>query len=196
MKSAYRNFRFQTLVALAFLGLCAILGGFFPTTAKADETQGAKTMIIYYSWSGNTKSIANLIHQKVGGDIVELELGNPYPSDYNACTAQAKKDQQDGARPELKTQIRNLDRYDVIYLGYPNWWSSVPMPIATLLESYNFSGKTIIPFCSHGGGGLGRSVRDIAAYAPEATVKEALSVYGGGKSSLSEDIDEWLSKNK
>lgn len=152
-------------------------------------------MVIFYSWSGNTKSIAAQIHQKVGGDLIELELIKPYSTNYNTCLDEAKRDQERDARPELKTRIADMGQYDVIYLGYPNWWATIPMPIATLLESYDFTGKTIVPFCSHGGGRLGQSVTDIAKLAPQSTIKEALSVHYSGGSSLARDIEAWLRKN-
>ena len=155
-----------------------------------------KTLIIYFSWSGNTRSIAKTIQQKLGCDIVELELERPYSSDYNTCLDEAQRDQQNEARPKLKTKIENLARYDTILLGYPNWWASIPMPIATLLESYDFSGKTIAPFCSHGGGRLGQSLTAIAKLAPKSKLTPGLSVHYGGGSSLGRDIDKWLDKNK
>ena len=122
-------------------------------------------MVIFYSWSGNTRGIAAQIHKKVGGDLIELELVKPYSTNYNTCLDEAKRDQERGARPELKNRIPDMNQYDVVYLGYPNWWATIPMPIATLLETYDFTGKTIAPFCSHGGGRLGQSLTDIAKLA-------------------------------
>lgn len=194
MKTTRRNFIVSILAAGAVWGT-SICGGFSPKSAVAAETGRKNSVMIFYSWSGNTKAIAERIHQKVGGDMVELELVKPYSANYNTCIDEAKRDQEQGARPELKTKIANMDQYDVVYLGYPNWWASIPMPIATLLESYDFSGKTIAPFCSHGGGRLGQSITDIAKLAPGATVKEALSVHYGGDGSLPRDIDTWLRKN-
>ena len=107
---------------------------------------------------------------------------------------QAKQDQQKGARPELKTRIADMTRYDVIFLGYPNWWGTIPMPVASFLEQYDFSGKTIVPFVSSGGSGLGRSVDDITRLCPSASIAEGLSVRSSGGSSLSGDMDAWLKK--
>jgi len=186
---------FSILAAGAVLGGSALVGTSFPRNAAAAETGSKKTLIIFYSWSGNTKGIATQIHQKIGGDLVELELVRPYSSNYNTCLDEAKRDMERGARPELKTKIADMGQYDIVYLGYPNWWSTIPMPIATLLETYDFSGKIILPFCSHGGGRLGQSVTDIAKLAPKSTIKEALSVHSSGGGSLSRDIDAWLRKN-
>lgn len=183
------------LAAGAAIGGSVLLGGTFPKNAIAAEAGDKKSLVIFYSWSGNTRGVAAQIHQKVGGDLVELELTTPYSTNYNTCLDEAKRDQQQGARPELKTRIPDISRYDVVYLGYPNWWATIPMPIASLLEAYDFSGKTIAPFCSHGGGRLGQSVTDIAKLAPSARITEGLSVHYSGGSSLSRDIDSWLGKN-
>lgn len=176
---------------MKILACTAMLMSLTMGTAFAAE---GKTLVIYFSWSGNTKAIASQIHKKVGGDLVEIELVTPYSRDYNTVLDEAKRDQERNARPKLKTQIANTEQYDVVFLGYPNWWATIPMPIATLLEQYDFSGKTIIPFVSHGGGRLGQSVTDIAKLAPKSTIKEALSVHYGGGTSLSSDIDAWLRK--
>ena len=154
-----------------------------------------KALVIYFSWSGNTRGIARKLQEKLGCDIVELELERPYSRDYNTCLDEAQRDQEREARPALKTKIENLAQYDTILLGYPNWWASIPMPIATLLESYDFSGKTIAPFCSHGGGRLGQSLTAIAKLAPKSKLTPGLSVHYGGGSSLERDIDKWLAKN-
>ena len=101
-------------------------------------------------------------------------------------------------RPELttiKNRMQNMDEYDVILLGYPNWWASIPMPVASFLEKYDFSGKTIIPFCSHGGGRFGQSLTAIAKLAPDAAMGEGLSVHYSGGSALSGDVTAWLEAN-
>jgi len=162
--------------------------------AKPALAQERKILIAYFSWSGNTRGIARQIHQKVGGDLVEIELVKPYSSDYNTCLDEARRDQDNKARPELKTRVNNMTQYDVVFLGYPNWWSTIPMPIASFLEQYDFRGKTIVPFVSHGGGGLGQSVTDLAKLSPQSTIADALSVSFSGGSSLSIDIDTWLKK--
>ena len=195
MNTTRRGFVISMLAAGAAIGSLALLGGAFPKTAMAAEAGGKKALVVFYSWSGNTRGVAAQIHQKVGGDLMELELVTPYSTSYNTCLDEAKRDQQQDARPELKTRIPDIRQYDVVYLGYPNWWATIPMPIASLLESYDFTGKTIAPFCSHGGGRLGQSVTDIAKLAPQARITEGLSVHYGGGSSLARDIDTWLGKN-
>lgn len=165
------------------------MGCHFPAFAAPQHP-----LVVYFSWSGNTRGIARLLHQKVGGELVELELVKPYSRDYNTCLEQAKQDQQTGARPKLKTHITDMARYDVIFLGYPNWWGTMPVPVASFLEQYDFSGKTIVPFVSSGGSGLGRSVADITRLCPSATIAEGLAVRSSGGASLSGDMDAWLKK--
>lgn len=186
MKNTRRNLLKLTAASL----LTVSLGNAF-----AQVNNSRKTLIVFFSWSGNTRSIARQIHEKVGGDLVELELVRPYSSNYNTCLDEAKRDQERAARPELKTRIENIAQYDTILIGYPNWWATIPMPIATFLDQYDLSGKTILPFCSHGGGRLGQSVSDITKMEPRATVKEGLSVHYSGGRSLSTDIDTWLANN-
>lgn len=108
---------------------------------------------------------------------------------------QAQADQNVQARPALAAQVEGMERYDTIILGYPNWWASIPMPVATFLESYDFAGKTILPFCSHGGGRFGQSLTAIAKLVPDATLLDGLAVSYSGGSRLSEDVAQWLSQS-
>ena len=169
-------------------------------TAKKSGTgkvaDKGKTLIIYYSWSGNTRGVAREIAQQTGFDSIELELVKPYSSNYNTVLNEAQRDQHKQVRPTLKTKIapEKWAEYDTIILGYPNWWASIPMPIATLLETYDFSGKTIMPFCSHGGGRFGQSLTAIAKLAPKARLTEGLSVHYSGGNSLKKDVEKWLKK--
>ncbi len=157
--------------------------------------KGGKMLIAYFSWSGNTRGIAKEIQSQTGADIFEITLVHPYSRDYNTVLMEAQEDQHRQARPEISEHIQNMDEYDMILLGYPNWWASIPMPIASFLEEYDFSGKTIIPFCSHGGGRFGQSITAIAKLAPNAAIGEGLSVHYSGGSSLSRDVESWLKAN-
>lgn len=159
------------------------------------QSQRPNILIAYFSHGGNTKGIAQQIHQRVGGTLFEIETVTPYSRNYNAVLQEAQRDQRAFARPPLRTRVQNMAQYDVIILGYPNWWATIPMPIATFLESYDFSGKTIIPFCSHGSGRFGQSLTDIAKLAPNARYGDALSVQYSGGSSLPSNISAWLRRN-
>lgn len=158
---------------------------------KGEETED-KILIAYFTRTNNTKKIAQQIHERVGGDLIQIVTVNSYPEDYNECTAQASKELEEDFRPELQTIIENMDDYDVIYLGYPNWWGTIPMPIATFLESYNFSGKTIIPFCTHGSSRLGRSEAHISELAPQATLREGLAIQGTNVDFAQDEVEAWL----
>ena len=151
-----------------------------------------KVLIAFFSWGGNTKGIAEEIQSQTGADLFEIELVNPYSNDYNTVLDEAQRDQNEQARPELANHVEDMEEYDIIILGYPNWWTSIPMPIASFLEEYDFTGKTIIPFCSHGGGRFGQSLTAISKLAPEAVMGEALSVHYFGGSGLSDDMEECL----
>ena len=151
-------------------------------------------LIAYFSYSGNTQVIANQIHKSVGGDIFEIKTVDSYPDDYDAVVKQAKKEQEENYRPKLATQVDDINSYDVIFVGYPNWWGTMPMPIFTFLEQYNLSGKTIVPFCTHEGSALGRSVEDIKKTCPQSTVLEGLAIRGKNVDNASEDVSKWLRK--
>lgn len=162
---------------------------------NTDSSAGGNVLIAYFSWGGNTAGIAEEIQRQTDADLFEITLVKPYSSDYNTVLDEAQRDQNEQARPELATHVENMEDYDVIILGYPNWWASIPMPIASFLEEYDFEGKTIIPFCSHGGGRFGQSLTAIAKLAPDAGMGEALSVHYSGGSSLSDDVSAWLEEN-
>lgn len=158
------------------------------------ETSG-KILIAFFSWSGNTRGAAQEIQRQTGADIFEITLVHPYSTNYNTVLMEAQEDQHKQARPEIAEHIENFDDYDIILLGYPNWWASIPMPIASFLEEYDFSGKTIIPFCSHGGGRFGQSLTTIAKLAPDAIMGTGLSIHYSGGSALPDDVSAWLIEN-
>lgn len=128
---------------------------------------------------GNTEVAAGIIKELTGEDIFKIEQQKSYSKNYNECIAQAQADQQRDARPELKSYPESIDEYDVIYLGYPNYWSTMPMAVFTFLEHFDFGGKTIKPFCTHEGSGMGNSVSDIKKLCPTANVEKGLAIHGG-----------------
>lgn len=156
------------------------------------KTENANILVLYFSMSGNTETVANMIHNEVGGDIVKLETVKTYPEDYNELVDYAQEEQQENARPELRTVIENIDMYDTIFLGYPNWWGDMPMPIYTFLDTYDLSGKTIAPFITHGGSGLSKTPENIRKEEPGATVTEGLAIYGSRASSSQSEVTAWL----
>ena len=169
------------------------LSGTVSTRSEGEKVSSSgKMLIAYFSWSGNTQGVAEEIHRQTGADLFEIVPIPAYSDDYNTVLMEAQRDQHDQARPAIQNLSERIDEYDVILLGYPNWWASIPMPIATFLESYDFSGKTILPFCSHGGGRFGQSLTAIAKLVPQAVIAPGLSVHYSGGSGLSDDVRNWL----
>lgn len=183
------------LVRNAAAGAGSVEGAVLGSGAGTGSAEGGNVLIAYFSWGGNTRGIAEEIRNQTGADLFEITLVNPYSDDYNTVLDEAQRDQNEQARPELAVHVENMEDYDTIILGYPNWWASIPMPIASFLEEYDFTGKTILPFCSHGGGRFGQSLTAIAKLAPDAGMGEALSVHYSGGESLVEDISAWLEEN-
>jgi flavodoxin len=128
----------------------------------------------------------------VGGDIFEIQSADPYPEDYNTVVEQAREELDSDYRPPLKKQVENLESYDMIYLGYPIWWGTYPMAVKTFLSENDFSGKTIAPFCTHGGSALGRSVTDLKKICPNSTVLTGLAITGTTVKNAQDKVSEWL----
>lgn len=151
-----------------------------------------KILIVYYSRTGNTETVANQIHSAVGGELVQIETVTPYPAEYSDVTAQAQEELNAGYLPPIKTQIDNIDQYDVIFFGYPIWWGRIPPAMMTFLSENDLSGKTIVPFCTHGGSGQSQSLGDIRQYSPNASISESFVVRGSDVSSSQEEVAAWL----
>lgn len=196
MRSAYRAAAPQErkLYNVGFRLARGAVGTGFITSQAAQKSSrtGKKILIAYFTWSGNTQGVAYELQKQTGAEIFEIRPVNEYSESYNTVLRQAQQDQRKQARPKLKSHVKDFDSYDIIMLGYPNWWASIPMPIASFLQEYNFAGKIIMPFCSHGGGRFGQSLTAIAKLAPDAVITEGLSVHYSGGSTLKSDIAKWL----
>ena len=144
---------------------------------------------------GNAELIANWIAEETGGDLFSIKTQNKYSSDYDECLNQARKERDNNERPALVGRVNNIDDYDVIFLGFPNWWYTCPMAVFTFVESYDLEGKTIIPFCTHGTGGLSRTIRDLKNILPEnCEVLEAIGVYRPEVKNSKNKVLDWLKK--
>lgn len=141
---------------------------------------------------GNTEIVAKTLAELTGADLFKIEPITPYSKNYNKCISQAQDDQKRDARPELKNYPDNLDEYDTIYLGYPNYWGTMPMPVFTFLEHFDFANKTIKPFCTHEGSGMGHSEGDIKRLCPDAKVEKGLAIHGGSASKAEAKLKEWI----
>jgi flavodoxin len=143
---------------------------------------------------GNTEVIARKIQGLTGSDLFQIRTVTPYPEDYTETTRVAQDELSGNARPELTEMVADMDSYAVICLGYPNWWGTMPMAVFTFLDSYDFSGKTIVPYCTHEGSGLGSSERDIKKLCPTAKVLSGLAIKGGTVGRADKDLANWLKK--
>jgi flavodoxin len=141
---------------------------------------------------GNTEVVANMIQKITNGVLFHIEPDTAYPKDYTEATEVAKNELRAKARPGLTGRVENMGAYDVIFLGYPNWWGTMPMPVFTFLESSDFSGKTIAPFCTHEGSGLGHSENDIVKACPKATVLKGIAIHGTNASSAEPEVSGWI----
>lgn len=141
---------------------------------------------------GNTEKVAEMLADMTGGEQFKIEQAQPYSENYQQCIEEAQQDLRSGARPEVLDMPEDLDAYDEIYLGYPNYWGTMPMAVYTFLENYDFSGKTIHPFCTHEGSGLSNTVSDIKKAAPGATVTKGLAICGSNVDSAEKTISKWV----
>lgn len=171
--------------------------------------KNSKTLIAYFSRKGNNYSGGSIVNLAVGntqiaagkiqalagGDLFRIETVKTYPEDYTETTEVARDELRRSFRPELTEKPDDLDSYDVICLGYPNWWGTMPMAVCTFLESYDFSGKKIVPFCTHEGSGIGVSERDIKRLCPGAEILPGLAIRGGSVNDADKEISGWLKKN-
>ena len=155
------------------------------------ETQPEKVLIAYYSWGGNTRTAAEMIQKATGGTLFEIKPVKPYPSGYRECVEQAKKEINSGWKPELAGKI-DLKKYDVIFIGSPNWWGTMAPPVATFLTVHELKGKTVVPFFTHGGGGMQRCETDVRKLCPASRVLKAATFSGGGIRSAEGAVRKWL----
>ncbi|MBR5069211.1 MAG: hypothetical protein IKX25_07385 [Bacteroidales bacterium] len=160
------------------------------------DLKGKKVLVAYFSWSGNTKYAAQYIAKKVGADEFEIVTEKAYPTEYQPCTEVAKAEKEANARPEIKGKVENMDQYDVVFIGVPVWWYTGPMALFTFIESYNFEGKTVIPFCT-AYSGPSQTLKDIVKATPKSDHRNGICIVTkemGGKDMDQNQvrIDKWL----
>lgn len=192
------------------------------TSAETKESQTpaataeTKILIAYFTWAdntvltdqeidldavtsaslvspGNTEILAEWIQQETGGNLFSITVKEPYPADYDECLDRAALENAENARPELSSHVEDMEAYDTVFLGFPNWYYSLPMPVFSFLEEYDFSGKTVIPFCAHGTGGLAGTIQDLKAALPEsAVVAEPFDAERSEIAGSQPQLKEWL----
>lgn len=151
-----------------------------------------KTLIVYFSWSGNTEALANEIQLQTEADIFEIVPEKPYTDDYDALLDIAQEEQRNEDRPAIAATIENFDDYDTVFVGYPNWWGDMPMILYSFFDDYDLSGKTIIPFVTSGGSGFSDTIETIESLEPDATVLEGLSIQDDDAKNATEAVQDWL----
>lgn len=173
-------------------GMIAPLVDLNAPLAAGSALQGKQVLTVYYSWTGNTRSMAAMINEMVGGDMVGIETVAPYPTEYRETTKQARKELESGFKPPLKTKLTNMDSYDVVFVGSPCWWGTIATPVISFLSEYNLSGKTLVPFMTHKGSGLGRTVAHMRELCPASTVLQGKALWGDSASKSGKEIADWL----
>lgn len=159
-----------------------------PSSVDVDATTSASVLA-----PGNAAKLAAWIQETVGGDLHSIVVEEPYSSDYDECLDRAAEEKADNARPALTTHVENMEDYDIVFLGFPNWWYTLPMPVLTFVEEYDWSGKTVVPFVTHGTGGLSSTIRDLTAALPEdTTILEHIGVYRPEVDTSRGAVQDWL----
>ena len=163
-----------------------------PDSDPEEATEADKALVAYFSWSGNTRQMAEIIAQEAGADLFEINTVTPYTDNYDELLDIARQEQSDHARPALDTRVENWDSYGTIFVGYPNWWNDAPMAVYTFLESYDFNGKRLIPFNTSASGGFGRSLADIEESVAGATILEGLALTEDDLGDTQNRVATWL----
>lgn len=193
-----RTIRILGISELLFISAFAFLVGILISCIlPVPKAQGAETnniLIVYFSRSGNTKVLATQIQAVTGGRLVELEPVEMYPADYQLTVNRARRELASDVHPPLKTKIDDIDAYNIILLGSPNWGGSIAPPVKTFLSEHDLSGKMIIPFMTHGGSGLGHTSSDLRSLAPRATLAEGLAVRGSAVREARKNVEAWVSR--
>ncbi|MBO3272368.1 flavodoxin [Hymenobacter defluvii] len=185
-KSRLASARSLSRSLTSWLVLCVLLISACSFAKKEDiqapvkPTASSKNvLIVYLSRTNNTKAVAGIIHQEVGGSLIALELQTPYPENYQAIVQQVARENETGFLPPLRTRIHNIAQYDVIFVGFPTWGMQLPPPMKSFLKQYDLRGKTLVPFNTNAGYGVGTSMQMVKALAPNSTVLEGFSTRGG-----------------
>jgi flavodoxin len=193
----------KTFLLLTILTLCTV------ARVNAQTMPSKNILIVYLSRTNNTKAIAEIIHNYTGGKLVALELEKPYPENYHQTVQQVVNENETGFLPPIKTKIDSIEKYDIVFVGFPTWDMKMPPPMKSFLHQYNFAGKTIIPFNTNAGYGVGSGFETVKELCPQSKVLEGFSIIGGierdgiyftiqGEKAKQarDEIEKWLRKIK
>lgn len=167
---------------------------FVPETDGTDASSGASRVLSDGGTVGSTRYVAEIIREATGGDLFEIRTVRTYPGSHEALIDAAKREHDDGARPELASHVGNLKEYDAVFVGFPNWWYDMPMPLYSFFDEYDFSGKTIIPFCTHGGSRFSGAIKTIRELEKGAKVLDGYAIARNDVADSKEGILKWLKK--
>lgn len=168
-----------TLLLVSLFGLISCSSNAQEQDAATGEIDKENIVIVYLSRTGNTEAVAEIIRREVGGEMVELKLETPYPENYDKIVSQVDQENERGYLPPLETEIENIQEYGIVFIGFPTWDMQLPPPMKSFLSEYDLSGKTVIPFNTNGGYGLGSSLRQIQSLCPDSNILDAFSTKGG-----------------
>ena len=163
-----------------------------PNTTTTPTETGSKSLVVYFSWSGNTENVAKSIQSQTDSDSFEIVPATPYSDDYDTVVDLAQEEQRNNARPAISGNIENIEQYDVVYVGFPNWWGDMPMILYTFFDTYDLSGKTVALFCTSGGSGLSNTIKEVKSLEPNATVTAGLHIGSSSASNPDNAVSEWL----
>jgi flavodoxin len=184
--------RRRFLAACAALPLAVAAGSLLAAPAR-DQSKAGRVLVVYFSRSGNTRVIAGHLGRSLGATVLEIEPAKPYPEDYFETVEQARRERNSGFRPALKGRVVNLDDFATVYLGFPIWGETAPPVIRSFLALHKLAGKTVIPFITHGGYGVGNSQQVVAAHAPGARLSDSVLVMEADQERQTvERVTRWL----
>lgn len=181
------------ILALATVTLAAVSCG--PKKPQQEEPKAPKMLVVFYSQTSNTKLVANEIATRLGADLAEIVAVDPYDGDFKATIERGKKELDEGILPEIQPITVNVADYDVVFIGYPIWFGTYPPPVATFLSQVDLSGKTIVPFCTFGSGGLESSTKDLYKAEPNAEIREGYGVRAARLKAMPKEVDQFLKEN-
>ncbi|MFC1589882.1 flavodoxin [Candidatus Omnitrophota bacterium] len=184
------------LVFLVVFLICVAMALKSIAQDKSEDSSSSKALIAYFSYTGNTQNIANQISKLVGGDIFRIEPAKDYPQNIQEVLKMSKEEINNNYKPALKKKVNNLEQYEIIFIGTPNWYSTIAPPVASFLSEYDLSGKKVIPFLTHGGGGKANCFTDMKKLIPDATVLKGIAVFEGDINSSNQKLLEWLKEVK
>lgn len=171
----------------------------FSVNAYAQKNSGSdsavsspRILVAYFSMSGNTRLIAQDIQRMTGGDIFEIKAVGEYGPDFDSAVEQAREESRNGARPELRAKVADMQDYDVVFVGFPNWVGTMPMAVFSFLEQHDFTGKILVPFCTHGTGGIGNTISDLKKLNLHAEIREHIDFYRNDVKNAEEPVRNWL----